>query len=170
MESTPAPLLAPGDLAAWADRHRAAGRTIVFTNGCFDLLHEGHVRSIREAATHGDVLLVATNSDASVRALKGEGRPVVGERARAALLAALRWVDAVTIFDAPSVLDTILAVRPHVLAKGGEYDESKVVGAAEARAWGGRVQRLSMVDGVGTTQILSGIRRSGGTSSSETKD
>lgn len=170
MEASPAPILDPADLAAWAQRQRDGGRSIVFTNGCFDLLHEGHVRSIREAAAHGDVLLVATNSDAAVRALKGEGRPVVGEMARAALLAALRWVDAVTIFDAPSVLDTIRTVRPDILAKGGEYDESKVVGAAEAREWGGRVVRLSMVDGVGTTQILSGIRRSGGSASSPEKD
>ena len=170
MTSPPAPILVASELGAWANAQRDAGRSIVFTNGCFDLLHEGHARSIEEAARLGDVLLVATNSDASARTLKGPDRPVVGQDARAALLAALRWVDAVTIFDAPSVLDTILAVRPHIVAKGGEYDETKVVGASEIQAWGGRVARLSMIEGVGTTHILSRIRHGGGNRDSPTKD
>lgn len=154
-----AELVAPEALTAWADAHRAAGRTIVMTNGVYDLLHDGHVRSILEAARLADVMLVAVNSDASTRALKGPERPILDEDVRGTLVRGLRGVDAVTIFAASSVLPTILAVRPDVVAKGGQYSESEIVGHDEVKAWGGRVHRLPMVEGVSTTDIVTRIHR-----------
>ena len=153
-----APLIAPADLAAWARTQREAGRTVCVTNGVYDLLHDGHVRSIVEAARHADVLLVAVNSDASTRALKGPRRPILDEGVRSTLVRGLRGVDAVTIFAASSVLPTILEVRPDVVAKGGQYSETEIVGHAEVTSWGGRVVRLPMVEGVSTTDILARIR------------
>ncbi len=156
---TPAEIVPRAGLAAWSERQRAAGRAIVFTNGCFDLLHRGHVEYLGGAAALGDVLLVAINGDASVRALKGEGRPLVGEGDRAAVLAALRAVGAVTIFAEPTPLETILLVRPAVLVKGAEYAEREIVGAREVLAWGGRVVRAPMRPGCSTSQIISTIKR-----------
>jgi D-beta-D-heptose 7-phosphate kinase/D-beta-D-heptose 1-phosphate adenosyltransferase len=153
-----APLITAEELVGWAQEQRDAGRSIAFTNGCFDLLHEGHVRSLQFAAQQADTLIVAMNSDLGVRALKGEGRPVVGEKARSLLLRSLRCVDGVTIFDAPSVLDTLLQIRPDILAKGGEYSEDEIVGSAEIKQWGGKIVRIPMIDGVDTTTIVSRIR------------
>jgi rfaE bifunctional protein nucleotidyltransferase chain/domain len=155
----PAELVARGELAAWGERQRAAGRTVVFTNGCFDLVHRGHVESLAEAAALGDVLLVAINSDDSVHALKGAGRPLVGERDRAAVLAGLRAVDAITIFAEPTPLEAILLVRPAVLVKGAEYAEQDIVGAREVLSWGGRVARVPMRPGFSTSQLISTIQR-----------
>ena len=146
------------ELEAWAAAHRAAGRGIVMSNGVYDLIHDGHVRSLIAAAEEEAVLLVAVNSDASVRKLKGPGRPILSEVARTDLLRSLRVVDAVTIFDDLSVLPTILAVRPDAIAKGGQYSEDEIVGGHEVAAWGGRVVRLPMVDGVSTTELLRRIR------------
>lgn len=154
-----APLIAPDQLAAWAEARRASGQTLVLTNGVYDLLHDGHLRSIIEAARHGDLLLVAVNGDAGVRALKGPARPILPEEVRATLVRGLRAVDAVTIFAEPSVLPTILTVRPDVVAKGGQYSEAEIVGSNEVTSWGGRVVRLPMVEGVSTTELLARIRR-----------
>jgi rfaE bifunctional protein nucleotidyltransferase chain/domain len=154
-----APLVEPGALAAWAEARRREGRSVVLTNGVYDLMHDGHLRSIVEAARHADLLLVAINSDASVRALKGPGRPILPESMRATLVRGLRAVDAVTIFAEPSVLPTILTVRPDVVAKGGQYSEAEIVGSNEVTSWGGRVVRLPMVEGVSTTELLARIRR-----------
>lgn len=154
-----APLVAPADLADWAQAQRAGGRSIVLTNGVYDLLHDGHLRSIIEAARHGDLLLVAVNGDAGVRALKGDSRPILPEQVRSTLVRGLRAVDAVTIFAEPSVLPTILTVRPDVVAKGGQYSEAEIVGSKEVTSWGGRVVRLPMVEGVSTTELLARIRR-----------
>jgi D-beta-D-heptose 7-phosphate kinase/D-beta-D-heptose 1-phosphate adenosyltransferase len=153
-----APLLAAVELGGWALAHRAAGRAVVLTNGCFDLLHGGHVQSLLAAAALGDVLLVAINSDQSVRRIKGEGRPVQDEQTRALVLRALRAVSAVTIFDDSSSLPTILEVRPDVLAKGAEYATSEIVGGREVAAWGGRVVRLPMVAGAATTFLIDRMR------------
>lgn len=154
-----AELVAATDLAAWAGARRQEGRSIVMTNGVYDLLHDGHLRSLIAAAAEADLLLVAVNSDRSVRELKGPRRPVLSEAARSDLLRSLRVVDAVTIFDASSVLPTILEVRPDVIAKGGQYSEDEIVGSREVAQWGGRVVRLPMVDGVSTTELLDRIRR-----------
>jgi D-beta-D-heptose 7-phosphate kinase/D-beta-D-heptose 1-phosphate adenosyltransferase len=151
--------LVPADeLAAWAVARREAGDTIVMTNGVYDLMHDGHLRSLIVAAAEGSVLLVAVNSDASVKKLKGPDRPLLPESARADLLRSLRVVDAVTIFDDSSVLPTILEVRPDVIAKGGQYSEADIVGSRESAEWGGRIVRLPMVDGVSTTELLRRIR------------
>ena len=152
-------VLGRADLAAWADGLRARGRTIAFTNGCFDLVHVGHLESLRQAAAAADELIVALNSDASVRQLKGPGRPILPADARAALIAALRPVSAVTIFDEPTPLETILLIRPDVLVKGSEYADADIVGAREVVAAGGRVVRVPMVPGWSTSQIIAAIRK-----------
>ena len=153
-----AELVPVAGLRAWAEAHRAAGRSIVMSNGVYDLIHDGHLRSLIAAAEEGTVLLVAVNSDSSVKELKGPDRPILSEGARTDLLRSLRVVDAVTIFDDLSVLPTILTVRPDVIAKGGQYSEEDIVGGHEVAEWGGRVVRLPMVDGVSTTDLLRRIR------------
>ena len=145
-------------LASWADSVRAEGRTIAFTNGCFDLVHSGHLASLKQAAASADELVVALNSDPSVTRLKGPGRPLLPEEDRAALIAALRPVSAVTIFAEPTPLETILQIRPDVLVKGSEYSEEDIVGAPEVKTWGGRVVRVPMVPGWSTSQIIDAIR------------
>jgi D-beta-D-heptose 7-phosphate kinase / D-beta-D-heptose 1-phosphate adenosyltransferase len=137
-------------VATW----RSAGQRIVFTNGCFDILHVGHIRLLEQARQRGDRLIVGLNSDSSVRALKGPLRPVVGEYERARILAALSAVDAVVLFEESTPLRLIEAVRPDVLVKGGDYTEDSVVGAREVRAWGGRIELIPIVDGVSTTRLI----------------
>ena len=152
-------VLERAELAGWGESVRAAGRTIAFTNGCFDLIHSGHLASLEQAAGAADELVVALNSDASVTRLKGPGRPLLPEADRAALIAALRPVSAVTIFAEPTPLETILQIRPDVLVKGSEYSEEDIVGAPEVKSWGGRVVRVPMVPGWSTSQIIAAIRR-----------
>jgi rfaE bifunctional protein nucleotidyltransferase chain/domain len=134
------------------------GRRIVFTNGCFDLLHPGHIASLEQARTLGDVLIVGLNSDASVRALKGSGRPVFPERERAEILAALECVDAVVIFDALTPRDLIARLLPDVLVKGGDWPNDQIVGREEVEAAGGRVVSIPVVSGYSTSAILQRIR------------
>jgi D-beta-D-heptose 7-phosphate kinase/D-beta-D-heptose 1-phosphate adenosyltransferase len=139
-----------GRAAAW----RSAGQQIVFTNGCFDLLHLGHITLLEDARREGDRLVVAINSDASVSGLKGPSRPIVGERERGRILAALAAVDAVVVFDDPTPLRVIEALRPNVIVKGGDYSEDTVVGAREVRSWGGRVKIVPIVEGFSTTKLI----------------
>ena len=146
-------------LRQWGEAVHTAGRTIAFTNGCFDLLHSGHLASLTQAAENADELVVALNSDTSVRQLKGPGRPLLPEADRAALIAALRPVSVVTIFAEPTPLETILQIRPDVLVKGSEYTEEDIVGAQEVNSWGGRVVRVPMVPGWSTSQIIEAIKR-----------
>jgi D-beta-D-heptose 7-phosphate kinase/D-beta-D-heptose 1-phosphate adenosyltransferase len=135
------------------------GRKIVFTNGCFDLLHTGHLQLLETARQMGDLLVVAINSDDSVRRLKGPNRPVVTGDDRAAMLAGLEAVDFVTIFPENDPIATLRVLRPDVLVKGGDYTEETVVGAAEVRAHGGRIALVSFVDGKSTTKLIDGIAR-----------
>ena len=138
---------------------RRAGRTIVFTNGCFDLLHPGHVRSLADARRLGDRLVVGVNGDASVARLgKGPGRPVLGEAERAEVLAALEVVDYVSIFDEDTPLELIHAVLPDVLVKGGDWSDADIVGADFVRGRGGRVERMRYHPGLSTTELLRRIR------------
>ena len=137
------------------DVHRATGKRIVFTNGCFDLLHVGHITYLHQAAELGDVLVVGLNSDGSVRRLKGKKRPVIGQRDRAAILAALQCVDFVLIFDQDNPLELIESLRPDVLVKGGDYKKSQMVGRDLVESYGGSVITTSVVEGVSTTRILS---------------
>ena len=134
------------------------GRRIVFTNGCFDLLHPGHIRSLEQARELGDALIVGLNSDASVRQLKGEGRPLLPERERAEILAALESVDAVIIFDAPTPREIIARLLPDVLVKGGDWSGNQIVGREEVEAAGGRVVSVPVLPGFSTTDILRKIR------------
>jgi len=131
-----------------------AGETVVFTNGCFDLLHVGHVRSLEQARALGDRLIVALNGDASVRALKGPGRPIVPLRQRMEVVAALGCVDWVVPFRGATPLSTIRALRPDVIAKGGDWPLDRIVGRAEVERWGGRVVRLREVPGVRTSALV----------------
>jgi D-beta-D-heptose 7-phosphate kinase/D-beta-D-heptose 1-phosphate adenosyltransferase len=138
---------------------RARGERVVFTNGCFDLLHVGHVRSLAQARSYGDRLVVALNSDASVRRLKGPSRPLVPARQRAEVLAALACVDWVLVFREDTPLATIRALRPDVLAKGGDWSLDTIVGRLEVEGWGGRVVRLREVPGVRTTRLIQRARK-----------
>ena len=133
---------------------KANGERVVFTNGCFDLLHIGHITLLEQARRFGDRVVVAINSDASVKGLKGAGRPVVGERERARVLAALAAVDAVVVFGEPTPLKVIVATRPDVIVKGGDYAVETVVGANEVMAWGGQVKIVPLVAGLSTTRLI----------------
>ncbi len=157
-------LLSRHDLAARAATWRSAGKRIVFTNGCFDLLHAGHLALLAHAARLGDALVLAINSDASVRRLKGPQRPLVPQAERAALLAALTYVDAVTIFEEDTPLAVLQAVRPDVLVKGGDYQASEVVGHELVEAGGGRVEIVPLMPERSTTSLVERIRGSGGAS------
>ncbi|MGI9067909.1 MAG: D-glycero-beta-D-manno-heptose 1-phosphate adenylyltransferase [Pyrinomonadaceae bacterium] len=139
---------------------RATGKTLVFTNGVFDLLHVGHVRYLAAARLLGDVLVVGINSDRTVRELKGEGRPIVNEHERAEILAALRQVDFVTIFDDVSPRSLIARLLPDVLVKGGDYGLDEIHGREEVEAAGGRVVSLPFVAGASTTNILDRMSQS----------
>jgi D-beta-D-heptose 7-phosphate kinase/D-beta-D-heptose 1-phosphate adenosyltransferase len=133
---------------------RAAGDRVVFTNGCFDLLHAGHIALLEAARALGDRLVVGLNSDASIHLLKGPARPVNGEENRARLLAALSAVDGVVIFEETTPLLTVLALRPDVLVKGGDYDAAQIIGAREVKSWGGEVVIVPLLAGLSTTRIL----------------
>lgn len=139
-------------------REKRNGRRIVFTNGCFDLLHPGHIGSLEQARALGDALLVGLNSDASVRQLKGAGRPVLPERERAEILAALECVDGVVIFDDLTPREVIARLLPDVLVKGGDWPGDQIVGREEVEAAGGRVVSIPVVPGYSTTAILRKIR------------
>lgn len=130
------------------------GRVVVFTNGCFDILHAGHVRYLTAARRAGDLLVVGLNSDASVRLIKDPGRPINPQAQRAEVLAALACVDFVCLFDAPDPLELIRAVRPDVLVKGADWAEDAIVGADLVRAAGGRVLRIELLTGVSTSAII----------------
>src|SRR5918911_3861113 len=151
-------ILAPEELAEVRARLRAAGRRLVFTNGCFDLLHVGHVRYLQQARALGDALLVAINSDRAVRELKGAGRPIMNEQERAEVLAALAAVDYVTVFDELSPRKLIAELLPDVLAKGGDYALDEIHGREEVERAGGRVYALPFVAGASTTDIIERIR------------
>jgi len=137
---------------------RAAGKTIVFTNGVFDLLHLGHVRYLQQARALGDALVVGVNSDRSVRAIKGPSRPIVPEDERAEVLAALACVDAVVVFDGDTPHDLIAALQPDVLVKGDDWAADAIVGRDIVEARGGKVIRMPIEPGYGTSAIIDRIR------------
>lgn len=127
---------------------------IVFTNGCFDLLHRGHVYNLSRARELGDILVVGLNSDASVSRLKGPGRPVNQQQARAEVLAAMAFVDFVIIFPEDKPLNLLRIVKPHILTKGGDYTVEEVVGYMEVSSWGGRVEIIPLLKGYSTSSII----------------
>lgn len=138
---------------------RVTGQTVAFTNGVFDILHEGHIFSLSRAAAEADYLVVAINSDDSVKRLKGPERPINKETGRALLMASLVMVDAVVIFGEDTPIELIQAVMPDVLVKGGDYTVDQIVGAKEVMANGGRVVINPLVEGLSTTQIIESIRK-----------
>ena len=144
-------------LARLIETEKGRGRRIVFTNGCFDLLHAGHVKYLQKARALGDLLVLGLNSDASVRRLKGENRPLIGEEERAHLLAALSCIDYVVIFDEDTPLQLIETLKPHILVKGGDYTPEGVVGKDIVESYGGRVELVQFVDGKSTTGIIEKI-------------
>ena len=143
-------------IAAW----RATGKTIAFTNGCFDILHEGHIFSLSQAAKEADLLIVGVNSDASIKRLKGKDRPINHEKSRALLLASLAIVDAVVIFEEDTPLELIKEILPDFLVKGGDYTVDQIVGAKEVIAYGGQVIINPIVEGFSTTGLIQQIKSS----------
>lgn len=142
-------------IAQW----RLLGKTVAFTNGCFDILHRGHVFSLSQAASEGDYLVVGINSDSSTKRLKGEGRPVNNEEARSLLMASMLMVDAVVLFEEDTPLELIKALMPDVIVKGGDYTVEQVAGGKEVMAHGGRVVINPIVEGYSTTGLIEKITK-----------
>lgn len=145
-------------IVRWARNLRRRGKRIVFTNGCFDLLHAGHVMYLERAKKFGDVLIVGLNSDRSTRKLKGRGRPINSEHDRARVLGALSCVDRISIFPEETPLHLIKLVRPHVLVKGADWPLSLIAGYPEILSWGGRIKRIKLLKGRSTTTIIKKAR------------
>jgi len=152
-------ILSREDLVRRANIWRSAGKTIVFTNGCFDILHHGHLAYLAQAASKGNVLVVGVNSDASVKRLKGNERPLTHEKDRAFQIASLLLADAVCVFDEDTPRELIEAVKPHVLAKGGDYTLETIVGADSVIENGGSVVVIPFVDGYSTTSMIEQIKK-----------
>ena len=146
------------ELAQIAATARAKGQTVVFTNGCFDLLHRGHVHTLRQAKAAGDLLIVAINSDRSVKSIKAPQRPILPETDRVELIAAMEMVDYVILFDDPDPYKLIAAIKPQVLAKGGDWSSDRIIGADIVEAAGGRVAVIPYLKGFSTTEIIERIR------------
>jgi D-beta-D-heptose 7-phosphate kinase/D-beta-D-heptose 1-phosphate adenosyltransferase len=142
------------ELKAEVDRLKREGKKVIFTNGCFDILHAGHTRYLREAKKLGDVLVLALNSDSSVRSIKGEKRPIVPETERAEVVASLASVDYVTIFDELTPIELIEFLQPDIIVKGGDWAEKDIVGAETVRRWGGRVAIMPEIKGASTTNVI----------------
>ena len=140
------------------NRWKQAGETVAFTNGCFDLVHRGHIDSLAKAADLGNRLIVGLNSDASVKLLKGENRPLVDQQSRAILLASLLMVDAVVLFDEETPYELIRSIVPDILVKGAEYQLEEIVGFDIVLAAGGRVERIELTEGFSTTDLIQKIK------------
>jgi len=158
MEDYRLKIKSPPKIKEVVERHRAQGEKIVFTNGCFDIIHPGHTRYLYAARLLGDYLVAAVNSDRSVKAIKGPTRPIQAEDERTEILAALSFVDGVFLFDEENPLKMIEYLLPDVLVKGGDWPEDKIVGADVVKKAGGRVIRIPFVDGYSTTDIIQKIR------------
>lgn len=144
-------------MSAYAAELQTDGKTVVFTNGCFDLIHRGHIELLRSAKSEGNVLLVGVNGDESVRGLKGSGRPILAEQDRAVIIDALEMVNHVTLFHDESPLSLIVKLRPDVLVKGSDYGADEIVGGAEVNSWGGRVVTVPLIEGHATRSIIQNI-------------
>jgi rfaE bifunctional protein nucleotidyltransferase chain/domain len=151
-------VLAGSAAVAFVEHLRHEGRTLVFTNGVFDLLHPGHVRYLQDARKEGDALIVGVNSDRSVRAIKGPERPLTPEAERAEILAALACVDAVVIFDEDDPQQIIERLQPDVLVKGADWPEDRIIGRQTVQARGGRVVRIPLAEGYSTSAIIKRIQ------------
>jgi D-beta-D-heptose 7-phosphate kinase/D-beta-D-heptose 1-phosphate adenosyltransferase len=154
-------VLSLAEAVAWVEHLRHSGNDVVFTNGVFDLLHPGHVRYLQEARREGDALIVAVNSDRSVRMIKGPARPITPERERAEVLAALASVDAVVVFDEDNPQQVIDRLQPDVLVKGADWAPDAIIGRETVEARGGRVVRIALADGYSSSAIIEKIKGSG---------
>jgi rfaE bifunctional protein nucleotidyltransferase chain/domain len=150
-------ILKLSDLVQVIEGLREAGKRIVFTNGCFDILHVGHVRYLAAARSKGDVLVLGLNSDASVKSIKHDNRPIVSQDQRAEVLASLACVDYITIFDAPDPLSLIQTIKPDVLIKGADWEEAEIIGSDVVKSYGGKVVRIDVVPGISTSRIIQRI-------------
>ena len=150
------------EIACLAEQARQDGKTLVFTNGCFDLLHRGHVHVLRQARASGDLLIVGINSDRSVRSIKGATRPILPEIDRVELIAAMEMVDYVVLFDEPDPYQLIAVIKPRVLAKGGDWGGEKIIGADIVERDGGRVTVIPYLKGHSTTALIERIRKQNG--------
>jgi D-glycero-beta-D-manno-heptose 1-phosphate adenylyltransferase len=150
-------IYSPKEIVFQINRWKLLSKTISFTNGCFDILHPGHIASLSDAAREADFLIVGLNSDASTKRLKGEGRPVMDEKSRALMLASLLMVDGIVMFDEDTPLQLIELIRPDVLVKGGDYTLQQIVGAKEVMAMGGRVVINPVVPGFSSTGLIGKI-------------
>ncbi len=155
----PEKILGRDDLARILSQSRHSGNKVVFTNGCFDLLHAGHIETLQKSKSFGDILVVAINSDTSVKKLKGTGRPLQSEGDRARIMAAMACVDYVTIFEEETPRDLILKLKPDVLVKGGDYKPETIVGAKDVVSWGGRIEVIPLVPGRSTTSLVDRSKR-----------
>lgn len=142
------------EIKATSDALRSENKCLVFTNGCFDLLHLGHIRYLHEAKSKGDILIIGVNSDESVKRLKGKKRPLTPQKARCEILAALTCVDYVTIFDEDTPLELIQKVNPDILVKGGDWAPEKIVGNEHVSSYGGRVMTIPYLQGFSTSEII----------------
>ena len=158
MRVSPLPVFTPDEAAGWAARLRQDGKVVVFTNGVFDIVHPGHVRYLRDARALGDALIVAVNSDRSVRANKGPERPINPEGERAEVLASLAFVDAVVIFDEETPHEIVTRILPNVLVKGADWGENHIVGRDVVEMHGGRVVRMELAPVFSTTSIIEKIK------------
>jgi rfaE bifunctional protein nucleotidyltransferase chain/domain len=140
-------------------RLKVEGKKIVFTNGCFDILHVGHVRYLKKAKSLGDILIIGINTDRSVKTIKGEKRPIVPEKERAEVLSALEFVDYVVFFDDPDPLALIVALKPDVLVKGADWSKARIIGREAVENLGGRVVRIPMVPGASSTGLIEKINK-----------
>ena len=147
----------PPELAGRLKDLRSAGKRVVFTNGCFDILHIGHVRYLSAARNEGDLLVVGLNSDESVRMIKGERRPIVAQEQRLEIIASLQFVDYVTLFDEPDPLKLIQLLKPTILVKGADWSADEIIGADFVKANGGRVVRVSLFKDASTSRIIKKI-------------
>jgi D-beta-D-heptose 7-phosphate kinase/D-beta-D-heptose 1-phosphate adenosyltransferase len=157
-ETVTGKLKSADEVAAIAAEASKNGKTVVFTNGCFDILHRGHVHVLRQAKAAGDILIVGINSDKSVKSIKGDSRPVLPEIDRVELISAMEMVNYVVIFDEPDPYKLIVAIKPGVLAKGGDWSEDKIVGADIVEQGGGRVAVIPYLKGFSTSEIIERIR------------
>ena len=150
-------ILKLSDLVKVLESLREAGKQIVFTNGCFDILHAGHVRYLTAARSKGDALVLGLNSDVSVKSIKPENRPIVSQDQRAEVLAGLACVDYITIFDEPDPLVLIQTIKPDVLIKGADWKETDIIGSDVVKSYGGKVIRIEVVPGISTSRIIQRI-------------
>ena len=150
-------ILKLSDLVQALEGLRKAGKRIVFTNGCFDILHVGHVRYLTAARSKGDALVLGLNSDASVKSIKPDNRPIVSQDQRAEVLAGLACVDYITIFDEPDPLSLIQAIKPDVLVKGADWEEAEIIGSDVVKSYGGNVVRIEVVPDISTSEIIQRI-------------